>query len=174
MKINNTLQLRSGQAFKLIIALAVSEAAGVVGALFTTPAIQSGWYATLVRPALNPPAWVFGPVWTTLFALMGISLFLIWKQHPYILENVRVLRVWKFGIAAFFVQLFLNVIWSIIFFGLHSPGAAFVEIIFLWLAILATIIAFSKISKPAAWLLVPYILWVSFAGYLNFAIWLLN
>ena len=166
MKINNT--------FKLIIAIVVSELAGIIGSVFTTPAISSGWYSTLVRPALNPPAWVFGPVWTTLFALMGTSLFLIWKEHPYILENVRMLRIWKIGIAAFVVQLFLNATWSIIFFGLHSPGAAFLEIIFLWLAILATIVAFAKISKPAAWLLLPYILWVSFAAYLNFMIWMLN
>jgi translocator protein len=166
MKINNI--------FKLIIAIAVSEGAGLIGAFFTAPAIESGWYATLVKPALNPPAWVFGPVWTTLFALMGVSLFLVWKQHPYKLENVRMLQIWKIGIAAFFVQLVLNTLWSIIFFGLHSPGGALIEIVFLWLAILATIIAFAKISKPASWLLLPYILWVSFAMHLNYVIWALN
>ncbi|MBI2630770.1 tryptophan-rich sensory protein [Candidatus Nomurabacteria bacterium] len=185
--------------FKLVIAITISEMAGVIGAVFTTPAVQSYWYAGIVKPAFNPPAWVFGPVWTTLYALMGISLFLIWKQHPYILENVRMLRIWKIGIAAFFIQLVLNTLWSIIFFGLHSPGGALIEIVFLWLAILATIIAFYKISPPcatagasyggtrsssiwttaghgklAAWLLAPYILWVSFAGYLNYAIWSLN
>ena len=168
--------------FKLIIAIVISELAGVIGALFTTPAISSGWYATLVRPALNPPAWVFGPVWTTLFVLMGISLFLVWKQHSHILKNVRMLRVWKWAIFFFFLQLVLNTLWSIIFFGstsltingLNNIGTAFFELIFLWLAILATIIAFAKISRPAAWLLVPYIAWVSFAGYLNFMIWMLN
>ena len=162
MRINNFL--------KLVIAIVVSEATGVVGALFTTPSI-AGWYATLVRPVLNPPAWVFGPVWTTLFALMGIAAFLVWKKG---LERRDV----KIALGIFLGQLVLNTLWSIIFFGLHNPGAAFVEIIFLWLAILATIIAFTKISPPAggpaAWLLVPYILWVSFAGYLNFSIWMLN
>ena len=158
MKINNFL--------KLIIAITVCEAVGVVGAFFTTASI-TGWYATLARPALNPPAWVFGPVWTTLFALMGIAAFLVWKKG---LERRDV----KIALGIFIGQLVLNTLWSIIFFGLHNPGAAFVEIIFLWLAILATIIAFAKISKPSAWLLVPYILWVSFAGYLNYSIWVLN
>src|SRR3989344_9071073 len=133
-------------AFKLIIAIAVSELAGVIGSVFTMPSI-AGWYAGLVKPALNPPAWVFGPVWTVLFALMGISLFLIWsfdftqdkKQHPYKLENIRMLRVWGWAIALFFIQLLLNMLWSIIFFGLTSLtinglnniGIALVEIAFL-------------------------------------------
>ena len=170
MKINNF--------FKLIIAIVVCEAAGVVGAFFTTPSIPT-WYATLARPTLNPPAWVFGPVWTTLFALMGIAAFLVWKKglergdvHPVRLFAVSN-RV-KIALGIFIGQLVLNTLWSIIFFGLHSPGAALVEIIFLWLAILATIIAFAKISKPTAWLLLPYIVWVSFAGYLNYSIWILN
>ena len=158
--------MRVSRLFKLIIAIAISEAAGIVGAFFTTPSI-AGWYATLVRPALNPPSWVFGPVWTTLFALMGISAFLVWRKG---LDRRDV----KIALGIFIGQLVLNTLWSIIFFGLHSPGAAFVEIIFLWLAILATIVAFAKISKPAVWLLVPYILWVSFAGYLNLMIWMLN
>ena len=166
--------MRINNFFKLVVAITVSEMAGVIGAFFTAPAVQSDWYSELIKPALNPPAWVFGPIWTTLFALMGISLFLVWKQHPYILENVRMLRVWKWAVALFFIQLVLNTLWSIIFFGLHSPGGALVEIVFLWLAILATMVAFAKISKPAAWLLVPYILWVSFAAYLNYAIWALN
>ena len=164
--------------FKLVTAIAVSEAAGVIGSVFTTPAI-AGWYAGIVKPALNPPAWVFGPVWTTLFALMGIAAFLIWREYDKLtLSGVEGLASRKkqitiaFGI--FLGQLVLNTLWSIIFFGLHSPGGALVEIVFLWLAILATIIAFAKISKPAAWLLVPYILWVSFAMYLNYVIWTLN
>lgn len=151
---------------KFIIAIVVSELAGIIGSFFTTPAIN-GWYSTLVKPALNPPSWVFGPVWTTLFALMGIAAFLIWKKG---LEQKRV----KIALGIFLGQLVLNTLWSIIFFGLKSPGAAFIEITFLWLAILATIIAFAKLSKPAAWLLAPYILWVSFAAYLNYSIWMLN
>ncbi|MFA5172844.1 MAG: TspO/MBR family protein [Candidatus Paceibacterota bacterium] len=158
MKTNNTL--------KLIIAIIVSELAGIIGSVFTTPSI-AGWYAGIVKPALNPPSWVFGPVWTTLFAFMGIAAFLVWKKG---LNRKDV----KIALGIFLGQLVLNTFWSIIFFGLHSPGGAFIEIIFLWLAIFATIIAFVKISKPAAWLLIPYILWVSFASYLNFMIWISN
>lgn len=158
MKINNT--------FKLIVAIAVSELAGIIGSVFTTPSI-AGWYAGLVKPALNPPAWVFGPVWTTLFALMGISAFLIWKKG---LERKDV----KIALGIFIGQLVLNTLWSIIFFGLHSPAGAFFELILLWLTILATIITFARISKHSAWLLLPYILWVSFAMCLNYAIWTLN
>lgn len=158
MKINNT--------FKLIIAIVVSELAGIIGSVFTTPSI-AGWYAGIVKPDINPPAWVFGPVWTTLFALIGIAAFLVWKKG---LDRKDV----KIALGIFLGQLVLNTLWSIIFFGLHSPGGALIEIIFLWLAILATIIAFAKISKPAAWLLLPYIFWVSFAGYLNYSIWQLN
>src|SRR3990167_2174548 len=156
MKISNTL--------KLIIAIVVSELAGIIGSVFTTPSI-AGWYAGIVKPAINPPAWVFGPVWITLFALMGIAAFLIWKKG---LERRNV----KIALVIFIGQLILNTLWSIIFFGLHSPGGAFIEIIFLWFAIAATIIAFFQISKVAAWLLAPYLLWVSFAVYLNYMIWL--
>jgi translocator protein len=151
---------------KLIIAIVICELAGVVGSLFTTPSIPT-WYAGLVRPALNPPAWVFGPVWTALFALMGIAIFLI-------LKNGLGRKGVKIALILFAVQLALNVLWSVIFFGLHNPGGAFIEIIFLWFAILATIITFTKISKPAAWLLAPYILWVTFAAYLNYSVWILN
>ncbi|HZJ41007.1 MAG TPA: TspO/MBR family protein [Candidatus Saccharimonadales bacterium] len=148
---------------KLIIAILVSEAAGGIGAIFTTAAIPT-WYATLSKPALNPPNWVFAPVWTSLFILMGIAAFLIWKQGT---DNPKVIEALKI----FLSQLTLNALWSFIFFGLHNPGLAFLEIIFLWLAILATILSFYKISRAAAYLLIPYILWVSFAAYLNFAIW---
>ena len=163
MKINNI--------WKLIIAVVVSELAGIIGSVFTTPSI-AGWYAGLVKPALNPPAWVFGPVWTTLFALMGVSAWLVWSSYAKALEDKK--KGIKIALALFGLQLALNALWSIIFFGLHSPGAALIEIIFLWLAILATMITFAKISKPAAWLLLPYILWVSFAMYLNYSIWILN
>ena len=151
---------------KLIIAIVVSELAGIIGSVFTTPSID-GWYAGIIKPALNPPAWVFGPVWAILFALMGIAAFLIWKKGL----DRRDVRI---ALGIFIGQLVLNTFWSIIFFGFHSPGGACIEIIFLWLAILATVVVFAKISKPAAWLLLPYILWVSFAVYLNYAIWTLN
>lgn len=153
---------RLGLAFSLALPLL----AGFVGSIFTTPSIQ-GWYAHIAKPALNPPSWIFGPVWTTLFVLMGISAFLVWKKG---IEKRRV----RVALGLFLIQLILNSLWSIIFFGLHNPGWAFVEIIALWIAILATIIAFARVSRPAAWLLVPYIMWVSFASYLNYQIYALN
>ncbi len=150
----------------LIGSIVVAEGAGIVGSVFTTPSIPT-WYATLVRGPLNPPAWVFAPVWTALFLLMGIAAFLVlrkgWRR-----KNVKI------AIAIFAGQLVLNTFWSIIFFGLHRPDAALVEIFALWLAILATIAYFYKISRPAAYLLMPYILWVSFAIYLNWSLWHLN
>lgn len=155
-----------GNILKLIIAIAVSVSAGGIGSVFTTPSI-TGWYAELIKPEIAPPNWVFGPVWTTLFILMGIAAFLVWKKG---FDRAGV----KTALGIFLGQLVFNTLWSVIFFGLHSPGGAFVEIVFLWLSILATILAFVKISRPAAWLLLPYILWVSFAAYLNFAIWTLN
>ncbi|MBI2063276.1 MAG: tryptophan-rich sensory protein [Candidatus Yanofskybacteria bacterium] len=173
--------MRLNNLTKLFIAVGVSELAGILGSVFTISAIPT-WYETLTKPALNPPAWVFGPAWTTLYALMGIALFLVWKQHSNILQNVRMLWMWKMAIAVFFIQLFLNAIWSIIFFGLHGStwltinnlGWAFVDIVALWFAIVWTIVVFYKIFHSAAYLLVPYILWVSFAAYLNFSIWQAN
>jgi len=153
-------------AYKLIISIVICELAGIIGSVFTTPSI-AGWYATLARPDLAPPNWVFGPVWTTLYALMGIAAFLVWRKG---LGRRDV----KIALGIFVGQLILNTLWSIIFFGLHSLDGALIEIIFLWLAILAAIVSFTKISKPATWLLAPYILWVSFACYLNLMFWLLN
>jgi len=165
MKINNIL--------KLIIAIVICELAGIIGSLFTTPAIGSNWYVGLAKPAWMPASWLFAPVWILLFALMGISLYLIWFSHAKSPDGQEKRRI-KIVLGIFIGQLILNILWSIIFFGLHSPAAAFIEIIFLWLTILATIIIFSKTSKAAAWLLVPYILWVSFAAYLNYSIWQLS
>lgn len=158
--------MTSKNFLKLIIAIGVSELAGVIGSIFTTPSI-SGWYANLVRPEFAPPNWIFAPVWTILFVLMGVAAFLVWKRG---LDDKKV----KIALGIFVGQLALNTLWSIIFFGLHSPAGAFLEIIFLWFAILVTIIFFAKISRAAAWLLAPYILWVSFAAYLNYSIWILN
>jgi|SRR3989344_8782556 len=151
---------------KLISAIIICELAGIIGSIFTFSAIPT-WYATLTKPALNPPSWIFGPVWTTLYALMGIAAFLVWKKG----WNRKDVRK---ALSVFSLQLILNASWSIVFFGLHSPGWALVNIILMWLAIVWTMILFYKISKPAMWLLVPYILWVSFASYLNYAIWVLN
>jgi tryptophan-rich sensory protein len=164
--------------FKLIIAIVVSELAGVISSFFTVPAISSGWYAGLEKSSFNPPAWVFAPAWTILFALMGIAAWLVWRKKEIASSSPAAnprndgrikTALWIFG-----GQLLLNILWSVFFFGTKNPGAAFIEIIILWLAILATIIYFAKISKVAAWLLIPYILWVSFAAYLNFSIWQLS
>lgn len=153
-------------SFKLITAIAVSELAGIVGSIFTISAIPN-WYSTLTKPALNPPSWVFGPVWATLYALMGIAAFLVWKKG-WGRSDVRK------ALYVFCLQLVLNTLWSIVFFGLQSPAWAFVNITAMWFAIIWTMILFYRISKPAMWLLVPYILWVSFALYLNCSIWILN
>ncbi|MEI8327676.1 MAG: TspO/MBR family protein [Candidatus Taylorbacteria bacterium] len=152
---------------KLILAVVICELAGIVGSIFTVPSIGT-WYAHLIKPSFAPPNWVFAPIWTTLFALMGISLFLIWNSRSHN-SNEK-----KSAYRMFTLQLLANVIWSIIFFGLHAPGIALIEIVILWLLILATIISFYKISKPAACLLIPYIIWVSIATALNFALWTLN
>jgi tryptophan-rich sensory protein len=160
----------SGFKLRDVIAAAifilVSEAAGIIGAIFTTDAVAT-WYPTLTKPSFNPPNWLFGPVWTTLYALMGVAAFLIWR-HGWSAPGVKI------ALALFAAQLILNSLWSIIFFGMHALLPAFIEIIFLWVLILATIVAFLRVSPGAAGLLVPYILWVSFASLLNFSLWRLN
>jgi tryptophan-rich sensory protein len=158
MKIENIIKL----AASIIICLM----AGFIGSVFTVDSIQT-WYMGIEKPFFNPPNWVFGPVWTTLFILMGISLYLVWSRG--IKTNDA-----KIALTLFSAQLVLNVLWSIIFFSLKSPFYAFIEIVILWTAILFTIIWFRKISKTAGYLLVPYILWVSFAAVLNLSIFLLN
>ncbi|HRH31148.1 MAG TPA: tryptophan-rich sensory protein [Candidatus Paceibacterota bacterium] len=160
---------------QLVAAIIISELAGVIGSLFTTTAIN-GWYTLLVRPSFAPPNWVFGPVWTTLFVLMGIASFLVWRKgKTEALQRGGVFpKRARTALTLFGIQLVLNTLWSIIFFGSENLGGAFVEIIFLWIAIVATIVAFYRISKPAAYLLLPYIAWVTFAAYLNYAFWQLN
>jgi benzodiazapine receptor len=151
---------------KFIAAIGVCQAAGLIGTVFTTPAIPT-WYAALEKPALTPPSWVFGPVWTLLFLLMGIALYLVWIRG-WEQKDVRV------AMSIFGLQLVLNILWSFFFFGLQMPFAALIEIILLWIAIAITIFSFLRVSVPAAILLVPYIVWVSFAAYLNYGIYLLN
>lgn len=151
---------------KLLISIVVCQAAGFIGSIFTTPNIPT-WYATLRKPSFTPPNWLFAPVWTTLFLLMGISAYLVWR---YGLSNSRV----RIALLIFIVQLIVNILWSLVFFGLKSPLAGFFVIIALWLLILLTIIHFSNISITAGILLIPYILWVSFASVLNFMLWRLN
>ncbi len=142
------------------------QMAGVIGSIFTTPAIPT-WYANINKPSFRPPNWVFAPVWTILFLLMGIALFLVLRKG---LKNKNV----KIAFFFFIFHLVLNTLWSILFFGLESPFAAFIEIIFLWASILVSIILFLQISRIAGYLLIPYLLWVSFASVLNFTIWRLN
>lgn len=151
---------------KLLITVTLSLLAGAIGSLFTVSAIQE-WYPILIKPALNPPSWILAPVWTTLYIMMGVAAFLIWKRGGEF-KNVAL------PLSLFAVQLVLNALWSIVFFGMNNPKLAFFEILLLWIAILATIISFMKISRTAGWLLVPYLLWVSFASYLTFSIWMLN
>ncbi|MEZ6042619.1 MAG: TspO/MBR family protein [Planctomycetaceae bacterium] len=149
----------------LVLFVLVCVGAGGLGAAATTPQID-GWYRTVVKPEWNPPDWVFGPVWTTLFVLMGISAWIVWKPAGF--------RAAVTPLSLFAVQLALNVGWSWIFFGMHQIGWAVVEIVVLWLAILATTVAFFARSKSAGWLMVPYLSWVTFASILNFSIWQLN
>jgi tryptophan-rich sensory protein len=152
--------------FKLITSILICQGVGAIGALFTSPAIST-WYATTQKPSFNPPNWIFAPAWTFLFLLTGISLYLVWSKGW---EDKKI----KPAVFVFGIQLILNLFWSLLFFSLQSPLYAFIEIIILWMAILLTINAFYRISKPAAYLLIPYILWVSFAAVLNFAIMTLN
>jgi len=149
-------------AAKLVISIVICQLAGLVGVVFTMPALD-GWYKNLKKPFFAPPDWVFSPVWVILFLLMGVSLFLVWKKGGN--GEAKII---------FSTQLILNILWSAFFFGIKSPGLAFIDLFFLWFAILCTIILFYRIFKLAGLLLIPYILWVSFAGILNFTIWMLN
>jgi benzodiazapine receptor len=155
-----------GEILILFSSIIICQLAGIIGSVFTTPAIPR-WYANINKPSFNPPNWVFAPVWTTLYLLMGIALFLVLRKGL----NEKDIKI---AIAVFVFQLVLNSLWSFLFFGLESPFAAFIEIIFLWAAILISIILFFRISGVAGALLIPYILWVSFASVLNFSIWRLN
>jgi len=146
---------------KLVISIIICQLAGVIGSVFTAKSVST-WYLTLNKPFFSPPNWLFGPVWISLYCLMGVALFLVWQKKD------------KKAISIFGAQLVLNSFWSIAFFGLKSPLFGLITIIVLLVLILLTIIRFFKISKFAGWLLIPYILWVSFASILNFYLWILN
>jgi translocator protein len=152
--------------FKLVFSIIVCQLAGIIGSFFTVSSVST-WYLTLNKPFFNPPGWLFGPVWVILYFLMGISLYIIWDKGIKSSKS-------KIALSVFGLQLILNSLWSILFFGLKSPLLAFIEIIFLWITIILTIICFNRISKSASYLLIPYILWVSFAAILNFSIYYLN
>jgi tryptophan-rich sensory protein len=138
----------------------------MVGSLFTAPSIPT-WYAALNKPAFNPPSWLFAPAWITLYTLMGVALFLVWRRGW---EEQAV----RSAVGVFALQLLLNAAWSPLFFGLHWLLPALVEIVLLWILILLTMLRFRRLSPPAGWLLLPYLAWVSFAAVLNFSLWWLN
>jgi tryptophan-rich sensory protein len=151
--------------FSFLFWLLITFLAGFIGSFFTTKSIAS-WYQFLKKPVFAPPNWIFVPVWSILYFLMAISAFLIWKKRKE--TNVRE------ALTFYFIQLILNTFWSIVFFGLKSPLFGFLEILVLWIFILLTTLKFYKIDKLAGYLLIPYILWVSFAGILNLFVWILN
>ncbi len=155
---NNTL--------KLIIAVAVPLAVGGLSGFATAGGVAT-WYPTLTKPPFNPPAWVFGPVWTVLYIMMGVAAFLVWREG-FATEGV------KLALTVFAVQLALNGLWSILFFGMQTPGWALVEIIALWFAIIVTVVFFWRVVPAAGMLLLPYLAWVSFASVLNASLWWLN
>jgi len=149
---------------KLISSILICQLAGIIGSIFTASSI-SDWYIYLNKPSFNPPSFVFAPVWTLIYILMGIAVYLIWTSDK---------RRSILPLVIFDIQLILNVLWSILFFGFRNPFIAFIDIILLWIFIVLTIWQFAKVEKKAAYLLIPYILWVSFAVVLNYWIWQLN
>ena len=159
--------MQGKQIGKLLGLVVSTEAVGVLGAVWTAQSVKT-WYPTLNKPSFRPPNWVFGPVWTTLYAMMAVAMFTVSERReadPAVLRAAKIL--WG-------VQLLLNLLWSYLFFGRRSPLAGLVEIVMLWVAIVATIVAFAKVSRGAALLMVPYLLWVSFASFLTFEIWRRN
>jgi len=159
-------RIKGIEIIKLAISIGVCLVAGFVGSIFTNASIPT-WYATLEKPSFNPPNWLFAPVWTILFILMGISAFFVWRVG---LSEPNV----KMALIIFIIQLILNAFWSVAFFGLRSPIAGLIVIVALWIAILLTILSSIKVSIAAGILLIPYILWVSFASILNASIYILN
>ena len=151
---------------KLAISISIPVVVGFIGGQFSRPEIDT-WYQSINKPSWQPPGWVFGPVWTTLYILMGIALYLVWKSSAPAAQKRTAIWLWS-------IQLVFNFFWSYIFFSMHELGLALAEILVLWGLILLTIFAFARISKTAAWRLVPYISWVSFASILTYTIYQLN
>lgn len=142
--------------------LAVSFCAAAVGGLF----MPGEWYAGLKKPSWNPPNWIFGPVWTALYTMMAVAAWLAWKRGGWAAQRT--------ALSIFLVQLLFNALWSPLFFGVKNPGLAFMDIVLLWLALLATVVRFWRTRPLAGALLVPYLAWVTFAGALNLTLWRLN
>lgn len=157
--------MKSGDLIRATGFLLLCEAVGITGALFTTPAIP-GWYEELTKPQFAPPNWIFGPVWTILYAFMGIALYLVWKTKK--------TKQRQDALLFFAIQLGLNSLWSFLFFSLQQPLLAFIELVALWFFILLTVKKFYALSRMAGYLLLPYIIWVTFAAVLNLSIALLN
>ena len=153
---------RLQSAFALVGWLALCFGAASLGAVF----MPGEWYAALQKPSWNPPGWIFGPVWSALYAMMAVAAWLVWRRGGFATQ--------RRPLALFLGQLTLNAAWTPLFFGLHRPGIAFAEIILLWLAIAATLVVFRPVNRVAAWLLAPYLAWVGFAAVLNFTLWRLN
>lgn len=151
---------------KAIIAILLCETVGITSGLLSA-AGMNGWFDTLSKPSWNPPGWLFGPVWTVLYFMMGLALWLVWKSEKPAPQKLKAMKI-------FALQLFLNFWWSLIFFHFHAPGLAFLEILLLAVTITVTIFQFAPISRTAAWLLVPYLSWVCFASILNYTIWAMN
>lgn len=151
---------------KLFISILIPLALGAIAGYFTSTGVD-GWYAAANKPSFNPPNGIFAPVWTVLYVMMGIACWLIWKAEAN--EQLKRKALWAYAI-----QLALNFAWSFIFFVLLETGWALVEIGMLWLAILITIAVFARVNRAAAWLMVPYACWVTFATLLNYSIWRLN
>lgn len=149
----------------LVYAILLSQIAGAIGSIVIIPEIF-GWYANLTKPWFTPPHWVFGPVWFLLYTLMGMAVFLIWEQRGKMYVRT--------ALILFMIQLGLNTLWSVFFFGMHDVGLALMGVILLWIMITYTIRAFEKIDRMAAWLLIPCLFWVSFATLLTYSIWSLN
>ena len=156
---------RVRNALALLIGLLLCYGAAAIGGLLGAGG-DSSWYADLAKPSWTPPSWIFGPVWTLLYGMMAVSVWLVWLQ--------RRQRPCATPMIVFALQLALNAAWTPLFFGLHRPGVAFADIVLLWLALVATLCLFLRRRAIAGWLLAPYLLWVSFAAALNFTIWHLN
>ncbi len=153
------------QSIGLFVSILICFAAAGIGSLATTPQVP-GWYASLAKPTWTPPGWIFGPVWTLLYLMMAVAAWLVWRQAGFAGA--------KLPLTLFAIQLALNSVWSVLFFGLQNPGAAAVEIVLLWAVILATLVTFWRRSRVAGGLLAPYLAWVSYAAVLNVAIWRMN
>jgi benzodiazapine receptor len=157
------VQTRKNQWLVLAGLILLCVGTGMIGGMVSAGAIED-WYRALAKPSWNPPDWLFGPVWTTLYVMMAVAAWLVWRTRDRVAP----------AMALFFVQLGLNLLWSLLFFGARSPGLALIEVAFLWTSVLLTMLAFFGRQTTAGWLFVPYLAWVSFAAVLNFAIWSMN